>query len=148
MHVCSTVPVENERHADPDDRRGRDRWLVLIPMGAFLIKLARGLLPARRWPAAPLQEHPAGRAAEGKPDARCEPYRAGGRRVLVLRFLPEDVAESVAYCSHAEVACYQSWDALYLPARASAFIRQMMTAHPDTPGNGSSSPWRCARSDS
>ncbi len=53
-----------------------------------------------------------------------------GRRVLVLRFLQEDVAESVAYCSHAEVACYQNWDALYLPARASAFIRQLMTAHP------------------
>jgi hypothetical protein len=65
MDVCSTVPVETERHADPDDRRGRRRWLMLIPMCAFLIELARGLLSARRWPAAPWREHP-GRSYGGR----------------------------------------------------------------------------------
>ena len=38
-----------------------------------------------------------------------------GRRVLVRRFQPEDVAEFVAYRSHAAVARYQSWDAPYPP---------------------------------
>jgi hypothetical protein len=32
MHVRSTKPVEAEPHADPDDRRGRRRWLTLIPV--------------------------------------------------------------------------------------------------------------------
>jgi len=38
MHVCSTVPAETEPHADPDDRRGRRRRLMLIPMCALLIE--------------------------------------------------------------------------------------------------------------
>ena len=75
MHVCSTVPAETEPHAAPDDRRGRRCSLMLIPVCALLIELARGLLSARRWPAAPWPEHPAGRAAEGTPDARCELHR-------------------------------------------------------------------------
>ena len=57
-----------------------------------------------------------------------------GRRVLVRRFRPEDVAEFAAYRSHAAVARYQSWDAPYTPDEGKRFVRQMMTAHPDTPG--------------
>ena len=57
-----------------------------------------------------------------------------GRRVLVRRFRPEDVAEFVAYRSDAEVARYQSWDTPYPPEQGERFVAQMMTAHPDTPG--------------
>jgi RimJ/RimL family protein N-acetyltransferase len=57
-----------------------------------------------------------------------------GRRVLVRRFGPQDVAEFVAYRSDAEVARYQSWDAPYPPEQGERFVAQMMTAHPDTPG--------------
>jgi hypothetical protein len=45
-YVCSTVPVETGPDADPDDRGGRRRRLMLIPVCAFLIGLARGLLSA------------------------------------------------------------------------------------------------------
>lgn len=38
-----------------------------------------------------------------------------GRRVVVRRFRPQDVAEFVAYRSRAEVARYQSWDVPYPP---------------------------------
>jgi Acetyltransferase (GNAT) domain len=68
-----------------------------------------------------------------------------GRRVVLRRFRPEDVAEFVAYRSDPEVARYQSWDAPYPPEQGERFVAEMMTAHPDTQGNGSSSPWRCAR---
>jgi aminoglycoside 6'-N-acetyltransferase len=57
-----------------------------------------------------------------------------GPRVVVRRFRPEDVAEFVAYRSHAEVARYQSWDAPYPPEEGERLVRQMMTAHPDTQG--------------
>ena len=57
-----------------------------------------------------------------------------GRRVVVRRFGPQDVAEFVAYRSDAEVARYQSWDAPYPPEEGGRFVAQMMTAHPDTPG--------------
>jgi len=57
-----------------------------------------------------------------------------GRRVVVRRFRPEDVAEFVAYRSRAEVARYQSWDAPYPSDEGERFVRQMMTAHPDTAG--------------
>jgi RimJ/RimL family protein N-acetyltransferase len=57
-----------------------------------------------------------------------------GRRVVVRRFRPEDIAEFVAYRSDAEVARYQSWDAPYPPEEGERFVRQLMTAHPDTPG--------------
>jgi RimJ/RimL family protein N-acetyltransferase len=57
-----------------------------------------------------------------------------GRRVLVRRFGPQDVAEFVAYRSDAKVARYQSWDAPYPPEQGERFVAQMMTAHPDTPG--------------
>ena len=57
-----------------------------------------------------------------------------GHRVAVRRFRPEDVAEFVAYRSHPEVARYQSWDAPYPPEEGDRFVRQMMTRHPDTPG--------------
>jgi hypothetical protein len=68
-----------------------------------------------------------------------------GRRVLVRRFGPQDVAEFVAYRSDAEVARYQSRDAPYPPEQGERFVAQMITAHPIRQGNGSSSPWRCAR---
>ena len=57
-----------------------------------------------------------------------------GRRVLVCRFRPQDVAEFVAYRSDAEVARYQSWDAPYPQEQGERFVAEMMTAHPDTPG--------------
>ncbi len=57
-----------------------------------------------------------------------------GRRVVLRRFRPEDVAEFVAYRSDAEVARCQSWDAPYPPEEGERFVAQMMTAHPDTPG--------------
>jgi RimJ/RimL family protein N-acetyltransferase len=57
-----------------------------------------------------------------------------GRRVVVRRFGPQDVAEFVAYRSEAEVARYQSWDAPYPPEEGERFVAQLMTAHPDTPG--------------
>ena len=57
-----------------------------------------------------------------------------GRRVVVRRFRPQDVAEFVAYRSDAEVARYQSWDAPYPPEQGERFVAGMMTAHPDTPG--------------
>jgi RimJ/RimL family protein N-acetyltransferase len=57
-----------------------------------------------------------------------------GRRVVVRRFGPQDVAEFVAYRSDAEVARYQSWDAPYPPEQGERFVAQLMTAHPDTPG--------------
>ena len=46
-----------------------------------------------------------------------------GRRVVVRRFGPQDVAEFVAYRSEAEVARYQSWDAPYPPERGERFCR-------------------------
>ncbi len=57
-----------------------------------------------------------------------------GGRVVVRRFGPQDVAEFVAYRSDAEVARYQSWDAPYPLEEGERFVAQMMTAHPDTPG--------------
>jgi len=53
-----------------------------------------------------------------------------GRRVVLRRFRPEDVAEFGAYRSRAEVARYQSWDAPYPPEQGERFVRQMMMAHP------------------
>ena len=40
----------------------------------------------------------------------------------------------MAYRSDAEVARYQSWDAPYPPEQGERFGAQMMTTHPDTPG--------------
>ena len=57
-----------------------------------------------------------------------------GRRVLMRRFRPQDVAEFVAYRSDAEVARFQSWDAPYPAEQGERFVARMMTAHPDTPG--------------
>jgi aminoglycoside 6'-N-acetyltransferase len=57
-----------------------------------------------------------------------------GPRVVLRRFRPQDGAEFVAYRSNAEVARYQGWDAPYSAEAGERFIRQMMTAHPDTPG--------------
>src|SRR5438445_5466303 len=77
----------------------------------------------------------AGRAVEGEslmPDVSFT--ELPGRRVVVRRFRPQDVAEFVAYRSDAEVARYQSWDAPYPPEQGERFVAQMMTAHPDTPG--------------
>jgi RimJ/RimL family protein N-acetyltransferase len=56
------------------------------------------------------------------------------RRVALRRLRPEDVAEFVAYRSHPEVARYQSWDAPYPPEEGERSVRQIMTRHPDTPG--------------
>ena len=49
-------------------------------------------------------------------------------------FRPEDVAEFVAYRSDPGVARYQSWDAPYPPEQGERFVAELMTAHPDTPG--------------
>jgi len=129
------MPVEAEPRADPDDRRGRRRSLMFIPMCAFLIELARGLLSARRWPAPPRKGRP-GRPCGGRgslmPDVSFT--ELPGQRVVVRRFRPEDVAEFVAYRSDAEVARYQSWDVPYPPEQGERFVAEMMTAHPDTPG--------------
>jgi len=57
-----------------------------------------------------------------------------GRRVLVRRFRPQDVAEFVACRPDAEVARYQSRDTPYPPEQGERFVAQMMTAHPGTPG--------------
>ena len=57
-----------------------------------------------------------------------------GRRVVVRRFRPEDVAEFVAYRSHPEVARYQSWDAPYPWEEGERFVRELRTCHPDTAG--------------
>jgi len=53
-----------------------------------------------------------------------------GRRVLVRRFRPQDVAEFVACRPDAEVARYQSRDTPYPPEQGERFVAQMMTAHP------------------
>ena len=57
-----------------------------------------------------------------------------GPRVVVRRFRLEDAAEFVAYRSDAAVARYQSWDAPYPPEGGERLVRQMIAAHPDTPG--------------
>jgi aminoglycoside 6'-N-acetyltransferase len=57
-----------------------------------------------------------------------------GRRVVLRRFRPDDVAEFVAYRSHPEVARYQGWDAPYPRDEGERFVAQMMTRHPDTAG--------------
>jgi RimJ/RimL family protein N-acetyltransferase len=96
----------------------------------------------------------AGRAAEGDlmPDVSFS--ELPGRRVVLRRFRPEDVAEFVAYRSLAEVARYQSWDAPYPPDEGERFVAQMMTAHPKRhflsrwhlPANAqrSSATWNCS----
>jgi RimJ/RimL family protein N-acetyltransferase len=45
-----------------------------------------------------------------------------GRRVVVRRFRPQDVAEFVAYRSDAQVARYQSWDVPYPPEEGERFV--------------------------
>jgi RimJ/RimL family protein N-acetyltransferase len=55
-------------------------------------------------------------------------------RVELRRFRPGDAAAFAEYRSVAEVARYQSWDAPYPLAAAEDFVRDMMTRHPDTPG--------------
>jgi hypothetical protein len=112
MQVGWGGPAEAEPYADTGGRRARFRLLV-SPCG-FWIELARGLLSARRWPVGTLMGAPG--------------------RVVGRRFGPQDVAEFVAYRSDADVARYQSWDAPYPPERGERFVAQMMTAHPDTPG--------------
>jgi aminoglycoside 6'-N-acetyltransferase len=57
-----------------------------------------------------------------------------GQRVVVRRFRPEDIAGFVAYRSRPEVARYQSWDTPYQREEGERFVRQLMTAHPDTAG--------------
>jgi RimJ/RimL family protein N-acetyltransferase len=57
-----------------------------------------------------------------------------GRRVVLRRFRPQDVAEFVAYRSRAEVARYQSWDVPYPQEEGERFVGQMTRQHPDTPG--------------
>jgi RimJ/RimL family protein N-acetyltransferase len=57
-----------------------------------------------------------------------------GPRVVLRRFRLEDVPAFVAYRSSAEVARYQSWDAPFPQEAGETFFREMMTLHPDTPG--------------
>jgi RimJ/RimL family protein N-acetyltransferase len=54
--------------------------------------------------------------------------------VALRRFRPEDAAAFARYRSVPAVARYQTWDVPYPRAAAEAFIRELMTRHPDTPG--------------
>jgi RimJ/RimL family protein N-acetyltransferase len=54
--------------------------------------------------------------------------------VALRRFRPEDAAAFARYRSVPAVARYQTWDAPYPGAVAEAFIRELMTRHPDTDG--------------
>lgn len=96
---------------------------MLIPMCAFLIELGHDLLSAAL--ASGTLAGAPWRACGGKgslmPDVSFT--ELPGRRVLVRRFRPEDVAEFVAYRSDAEVARYQSWDAPYPPDEGRALCR-------------------------
>src|SRR5271170_4736769 len=91
------------------------------------------LLSARRWPA-PSWASPGPIAGRGSLMSDVSFTELPGRRVVLRRFRAEDVAEFVAYRSDPEVARYQSWDAPYPQEEGERFIRQMKTAHPDTPG--------------
>jgi RimJ/RimL family protein N-acetyltransferase len=57
-----------------------------------------------------------------------------GERVALRRFLLDDVADFVAYRSAEQVARFQSWDAAYPREAGERFVREMMSRHPDTPG--------------
>ncbi|HEY6314180.1 MAG TPA: GNAT family protein [Streptosporangiaceae bacterium] len=57
-----------------------------------------------------------------------------GQRVTLRRFDLSDVEEFVAYRSSEQVARFQSWDAPYPREAGERFVRQMMSRHPDTPG--------------
>jgi aminoglycoside 6'-N-acetyltransferase len=57
-----------------------------------------------------------------------------GRRVVLRRFQPADMAQFVAYRSSPDVARFQSWDAPYPREEGERFIRDMMALHPDTAG--------------
>jgi aminoglycoside 6'-N-acetyltransferase len=55
-------------------------------------------------------------------------------RVALRRFRPGDAGAFARYRSVPEVARYQNWDAPYPAAAGEDFVREMMTRHPDTPG--------------
>jgi hypothetical protein len=96
--------------------------------------LARGLLSVRRWPVGTLMGVPGGSRGGREslmPDVSFT--ELPGRRVVVRRFGPQDVAEFVAYRSDAEVARYQSWDAPYPPEEGERFAAQM-TRYRSRPG--------------
>ena len=57
-----------------------------------------------------------------------------GQRVVLRRFVLEDVEEFVAYRSSPAVARFQGWDAPYPREEGERFIRQMVKRHPDTGG--------------
>jgi len=55
-------------------------------------------------------------------------------RLRLRPFRDSDAAAFAAYRSDPEVARYQGWDAPYPLARAEAFVREMVTAPTDVPG--------------
>lgn len=55
-------------------------------------------------------------------------------RLRLRRFRADDLAAFVAYRSQPETARFQSWEAPFPEAQARAFLAEMATSHPDTPG--------------
>jgi RimJ/RimL family protein N-acetyltransferase len=55
-------------------------------------------------------------------------------RLRLRRFCAGDLDAFVAYRSQPETARFQSWDAPFPEAEARAFLAELVTAHPDTPG--------------
>jgi RimJ/RimL family protein N-acetyltransferase len=55
-------------------------------------------------------------------------------RLGLRRFGPDDLDAFVAYRADPDVARYQSWEAGYTRAEGEAFLRWVMAADPDTPG--------------
>jgi RimJ/RimL family protein N-acetyltransferase len=65
------------------------------------------------------------------PDAAFTRLETG--RLIIRRFLPDDLDSFVAYRADPDVARFQSWENFTLTAGI-AFIAEMARQHPDTPG--------------
>ena len=55
-------------------------------------------------------------------------------RLVLRRFLPEDLDAFVAYRSDPRIARYQNWEVPYRPSQARQFLQELRATHPDTPG--------------
>jgi RimJ/RimL family protein N-acetyltransferase len=58
----------------------------------------------------------------------------GTPRLILRRFVPNDLAAFVEYRCDPEVARYQSWDAPFSVESGERFLAELATAHPGTPG--------------